>query len=156
MNDDLTTILQKEFSDKKLQVDETVPEFQGAVEKDNKENGENHNPEDIKGKDEKSNPDVLSNTDSPKDDKKTEVKNDVKVPSFEELLAERTEGKFKTWDELQTILNEPKTEFANEQMKKINDYVKNGGTFDKDWFYYQTKMKKLKKKYPVSLKVCPK
>ena len=71
MNDDLTTILQKEFSDKKLQVDETVPEFQGAVEKDNKENGENHNPEDIKGKDEKSNPDVLSNTDSPKDDKKT-------------------------------------------------------------------------------------
>jgi len=35
MIDDFTTILQKEFSDKKLQVDTTVPEFQEAVEKDN-------------------------------------------------------------------------------------------------------------------------
>lgn len=133
MGNELTELLQKEFSAKKLQVDDTGAEFQAPAETksevktDNKAEGESPKPEDKQ---------VLSNTDSPKESE-PKVEPPVKVPSFEDLLAERTEGKFKTWDELQSVLNEPKTEFANEQIQKINDYVKNGGKITDDWFYYQ-------------------
>lgn len=68
---------------------------------------------------------------------KAEVK-EIKIPTFEELLAERTEGKIKSWEEIEAKLNEPKIEFANEQVQKINDFVKNGGKFDDKWLYFQS------------------
>src|ERR1035438_6457178 len=83
---------------------------------------------------------VLSNTDNkkPEEVKAEVVKTDTKVPTFEETLAERTGGKFKDWTEIEAKLNEPKIEFADEQIKKINDYRKGGGKIDKNWLYLQT------------------
>lgn len=59
------------------------------------------------------------------------------VKSFDELLAERTEGKFKSFDELKTILEAPpKDEFANEQIKLINELAKNGVKMDAEYFRF--------------------
>jgi len=49
--------------------------------------------------------------------------------SFDELLAEKTEGKYKTYDDIKDALSskESSSDFANEQMEKLNDYVSKGG-----------------------------
>lgn len=131
----VTAEMTKAFSEAKLPVEDSGNQFEMPVEvkEENKVEAEKPKPEDKK--------EVLSNTESPKtEEKKPEVveKTEVKVQSFEELVAERSEGKFKSWDEIQEVLNAPKNEFANEQVQKINDYVKNGGKFDDRWLYLQS------------------
>lgn len=136
--DQFTEALQKEFKTKKFeQIDTTGSEFQTPEVPEEKKDNKAEAPKEVKPEDKK--PEVLSNIDSPKEEKKAEVKAEEiqKVPEFEEILAERTGGKFKSWDEIEAKINEPKTEFANEQIQKINDFVKNGGKIDSDWLYFQ-------------------
>ena len=40
------------------------------------------------------------------------------------LLQEKTGGKFKSWEEIEKLASEPKTEFANELVSKLNDFAK--------------------------------
>jgi hypothetical protein len=51
-------------------------------------------------------------------------KNEVGVPSFEDLLAERSGGKFKAWEDLEKELNAPREVFANEEVKAFNEFSK--------------------------------
>ena len=59
---------------------------------------------------------------------------------FNEMLSEKTDGKFKTYDELTTALSEQSTTeenpFANEQMVRLNEYVSKGGKME-DFFRTQ-------------------
>lgn len=60
--------------------------------------------------------------------KTEEVKNEPtpeQVKSFEDLLAERSGGKFKSWDEIEKELT-PKEVFANEKIKKLNELAQKG------------------------------
>ena len=59
--------------------------------------------------------------------------------SFEEELAERTEGKFNKWEDVEAIVKTPKEEFASEQVKHWNDLVKKGVNLDKEFFELQEK-----------------
>ena len=55
------------------------------------------------------------------------------------MLSEKTDGQFKTYDELLEVLSKeeaPSVEFANEQMAKLNDYVNKGGRME-DFFSTQ-------------------
>lgn len=68
---------------------------------------------------------VLSNTELT-----SESENQAPVPSFDELLSEKSGGKYKTYTELEEALSSPKQDgptFANEQLQKLNDYVAKGG-----------------------------
>jgi len=60
---------------------------------------------------------------------------------FDEMLSEKTDGKFKTYDELTAALSEQSTTeknpFANEQMARLNEYVSKGGKME-DFFRTQT------------------
>ena len=49
--------------------------------------------------------------------------------SFEDLLAEKTNGKYKTYDDIEQALSSKETssKFATEQVEKLNDYVNKGG-----------------------------
>lgn len=47
------------------------------------------------------------------------------VKSFEELLAERSGGKFTKWEDIEQELT-PKEVFANEKIKKLNEYAQKG------------------------------
>ncbi len=67
------------------------------------------------------------------DNKDSSLNTEIKQPSFDELLAEKTGSKYKTWDELEQALNKPAEkvqDFADEQVAKINEYIKQGGKFD--------------------------
>jgi len=82
---------------------------------------------------------VLSNTDNKSTaapEVKAEVK-EIKVPSFEESITERSGGKYKGWDEIEAKLNKPEIKFANEQVQKINEFIENGGKIDEKWLYFQ-------------------
>ncbi len=61
-------------------------------------------------------------------------------PSFDDMLSEKTDGKFKTYDELITALSEQNTveenNFANDQIAKLNEYVSKGGKME-DFFRTQ-------------------
>jgi len=70
---------------------------------------------------------------------KEEVKPNVVTKSFEEQFAEKTAGKFKSWEEVETVLNTPKEEFANEQVKHWNDLAKKGIALDREFFELQSK-----------------
>lgn len=61
-----------------------------------------------------------------------------KQKSFEEYLEERTAGKFKNWEDVESIINTPKEEFASEDVKRWNELVKNGVTLDKEFFELQS------------------
>ena len=73
---------------------------------------------------------------SPKEEKITPSEEEVvtQQPSFNDLLSEKTDGKFKTYDDLQTALSEQGTtndvSFANEQIAKLNEYVNKGGSME--------------------------
>lgn len=133
----VTAALQETFSSQGLPIDESTNDWQAQSETKQTENKEEANAETSKPNLE--NKEVLSQDGSPKEEKKPEVVEApvVKVPDFDELIAERSEGKFKKWDEIQEVLNKPNTEFANEQVAQINEYVKNGGKFDENWLYVQ-------------------
>lgn len=49
--------------------------------------------------------------------------------SFEDLLAEKTNGKIKTYEDIESLLSSKDTssKFANEQIAQLNDYVAKGG-----------------------------
>ena len=80
---------------------------------------------------------------SPKEEKNTPTEEEpiTQQPSFDDLLSEKTDGQFKTYDELSEALSKGeetlKVEFANEQMAKLNEYVNKGGTME-DFLYSQT------------------
>jgi len=65
----------------------------------------------------------------------------VTQPSFNDMLSEKTDGKFKTYEELNAALSEQpvaeKNNFANEQIEKLNEYVSKGGRME-DFFRTQT------------------
>jgi len=72
-------------------------------------------------------------------DNPTEDEAVTQQPSFDDLLSEKTDGQFKTYDELLSVLSKeetPSVEFANEQMAKLNDYVNKGGKME-DFFSTQ-------------------
>lgn len=74
------------------------------------------------------------------EDKVSSLNNDIKQPTFEELLAEKTGNKYKNWEELEEILSKPTEkvqDFADEQVAKINEYIKQGGSLD-DWMATQS------------------
>ena len=67
----------------------------------------------------------------------SEVTQEVKTdnPSFEELLLEKSNGKFKNYEDLEKTLTEKpqetkSTEFASEQLEILNRYVKDGGKLE--------------------------
>ena len=64
-----------------------------------------------------------------KDDTPSEEKV-VAQPSFNDMLSEKTNGKFKTYEELNAALSEQpvaeKNNFANEQIEKLNEYIDDG------------------------------
>ena len=61
-------------------------------------------------------------------------------PGFDDMLSEKTDGKFKNYDELTAALSEQSTTeknpFANEQMARLNEYVSKGGKME-DFFRTQ-------------------
>lgn len=83
-------------------------------------------------------PEVEAEKDSSLKTPIVETKEEVPVKSFEDYLAEKSEGKFKTWEEIAEQLNVPKEEFADEYVKQINQYVKDGGKFDDNWLRIQS------------------
>ena len=67
----------------------------------------------------------------------SEVTQEVKTesPSFEDLLLEKSGGKFKSYEDLEKTLTEKPQEtksvdFANEQLEVLNRYVNNGGKLE--------------------------
>lgn len=62
-----------------------------------------------------------------------EIKNEVVQKTLDQLLEEKTEGKYKTFDELHNVINT--NPFADEAVKVINDFVAAGGTVED---YYAT------------------
>lgn len=58
--------------------------------------------------------------------------------SFEELLAEQSAGKFKSWKEVDDLINIPKDEL-DEEIKHLNELKKSGVKFDRDFWEVQTK-----------------
>tara|TARA_R100001463_G_scaffold23312_3_gene56014 strand:+ start:1145 stop:2284 length:1140 start_codon:yes stop_codon:yes gene_type:complete len=76
-----------------------------------------------------------------KDDAPSEEKVVTQQASFDELLSEKTDGKFKTYDELTAALSEQPSKdmksFANEQIAKLNEYVEKGGNME-DFFRTQS------------------
>jgi hypothetical protein len=78
---------------------------------------------------------------SPEEEKNnpTEGEAVTQQPNFDELLSEKTDGQFKNYDELLSVLSKeetPSVEFANEQMARLNDYVNKGGKME-DFFSTQ-------------------
>lgn len=63
----------------------------------------------------------------------------VPAKSFEELLAEKSAGKFKSWEEIEAIANKPNDEFANDDVKNWNELVKKGVKLDAEFFELQSK-----------------
>lgn len=74
------------------------------------------------------------------------VKTDDTPPptkSFEEHLAERSKGKFKKWEDVEPIFTEYETlktappkerEYSHVAVKAMDDFIRNGGTPDNNWF----------------------
>lgn len=68
----------------------------------------------------------------------TELAPVVERKSFDEEFSERFDGKFKSADEIKAILNAPKTdEFADDEVRKINDLKKKGIKIDQEFFEIQ-------------------
>lgn len=60
-----------------------------------------------------------------------------KPKSFEELLAERTKGKFNKWEDVEPIINAPKDEFVDDEVRHWNELKKKGVKLDKQFFELQ-------------------
>jgi len=61
-----------------------------------------------------------------------------KPKSFEEYLAERSQGKFKTYEDLERELSQPKSEFYDEEVKHWNELKKKGVKLDAEFFELQS------------------
>ena len=53
-------------------------------------------------------------------------------------MKEKSKGKFTKWEDVESTLNTPKEEFADDLVKQINEYRKTGGKFDKEWLRLQS------------------
>jgi len=78
-------------------------------------------------------PTEQSDTTTDSSEKTQEVK--TESPSFEELLLEKSGGKFKSYEDLEKTLSEKpqetqSTDFANEQLEVLNRYVQDGGKLE--------------------------
>jgi hypothetical protein len=61
------------------------------------------------------------------------------VKSWEEEFAERTGGKYKSWDEVEPLLAPKESEFADDEMRALNALKKQGVKFDKEFWEIQGK-----------------
>lgn len=68
---------------------------------------------------------------------KTETTSTAK--SFEELLEEKTGGKYKKWDDVEPLLAPKESEFADDEMRTLNALKKQGVKFDKEFWDIQGK-----------------
>lgn len=59
--------------------------------------------------------------------------------TLEEYIAEKSGGKFKSWDEIESQINAPKVEFANEEIQKLNELAAKGIKLDEEFFEIQRK-----------------
>jgi hypothetical protein len=50
--------------------------------------------------------------------------------SWEETLIEKSEGKFKTWDDLNSAITNNKPTELDGDLSKVQEFINNGGTFD--------------------------
>lgn len=66
------------------------------------------------------------------------TKEQVPTKSFDELLAETSGGKFKSWKDIEEAL-QPKEVFADEEIKTLNELRKQGVKFDKEFWDLQSK-----------------
>lgn len=64
------------------------------------------------------------------------IEDKVISKTFEELLEERTGGKFKSWDEVEKIVTSPKEEL-DEEVRHWNNLKKSGVKLDKEFFELQ-------------------
>ena len=74
-------------------------------------------------------------SDTTTDSSKTNQEVKTESPSFEELLLEKSGGKFKSYEDLEKTLTEKPQEtksvdFANEQLEVLNRYVNDGGKLE--------------------------
>jgi hypothetical protein len=59
---------------------------------------------------------------------------------FNQYLSEKTGGKIKSWDEVESYLNNAdKPKYNSEIAEKIDSYLSKGGKLDENWFRLQTK-----------------
>ena len=84
----------------------------------------------------------LKTEETPIEEKNTQAEEKVvtQQPSFEQLLSEKFDGKYKTVEDLKAALSSNTTsesEFANEQIAKLNEYVAKGGSMN-EFFSTQT------------------
>jgi len=63
----------------------------------------------------------------------------VAQKSFEELLAEKSSGKYKTLDEIEAIISSTKDNFVDEEVKHWNELKKSGVKLDAEFFELQAK-----------------
>lgn len=68
---------------------------------------------------------------------KKALENTTPVKSFEEHIAEKTAGKFNKWEDVEKVINAPKEEFADENIKHWNELAKKGIKLDKEFFDIQ-------------------
>jgi hypothetical protein len=64
------------------------------------------------------------------------------VKSFEDYIAERTGGKHKSWEEIESLINKPAEnsfKYNSEIAEKVDKYIASGGKIDENWFKLQTK-----------------
>lgn len=60
------------------------------------------------------------------------------VKSFEEILAERTKGKYKRWEEVESEINTPKEAFFDDEVRHWNNLKGKGVKLDKTFFELQS------------------
>jgi len=58
--------------------------------------------------------------------------------SFEEYLAEKTGGKFKKWEEVESVMNAPKDQFVDDEVRHWNELKKKGAKLDRTFFELQS------------------
>jgi len=71
----------------------------------------------------------------------TIVADDIKpTKTWEQEFEERNGGKYKSWDEVDKLINAPKEDpFADDEIKTLNELKKQGVKFDNDFWELQTK-----------------
>lgn len=75
---------------------------------------------------------------TPKPDEPTQVQNELpKQKSFEEYLEERTAGKYKKWEDVESVISAPRDEFADDEVRHWNELKKQGVKLDKEFFELQ-------------------
>jgi len=61
---------------------------------------------------------------------------ETKIPTFEELMSEKTQGKFKNWEEVEAVLTKPEKKY-HKQAELLNELLESGVTPDNEWFVIQ-------------------